>query len=144
MIIKQAIDLIKSYESFSPNLYICPAGFKTIGYGHVVKRNEKFNHPITHAMALELLMNDILIAKISVINNIKVALNKYQLGALVSFTFNVGGGALQRSTLRQKINYHDHDQVPEELMKWVFAAGKKSTGLINRRHSEACLYQTSL
>lgn len=66
------------------------------------------------------------------------------LDALVSFTFDLGAGALQRSTLRRKINSGEHDEVPAELMKWVWAAGKRLPGLIRRRRSESNHYQNKI
>jgi len=61
--------------------------------------------------------------------------------ALVSFTFNLGSAALQRSTLRRKVNREEHDDVPSELMKWVWAGGKKLRGLVRRREEELKLYE---
>lgn len=55
-----------------------------------------------------------------------------QFGALVSFAFNLGAVALQRSTLRRKTNRGEHESVPAELMKWVWAAGKRLPGLVRR------------
>ncbi|MFM5394388.1 lysozyme [Aeromonas veronii] len=60
--------------------------------------------------------------------------------ALVSFTFNLGAGALQRSTLRLKANRGEHESVPAELMKWAWAAGKKLPGLVRRRQAEGACY----
>ncbi|WP_220473985.1 lysozyme [Klebsiella pneumoniae] len=60
--------------------------------------------------------------------------------ALVSFTFNLGAGALQRSTLRRKVNRGEHQAVPADLMKWVWAAGKRLPGLIRRRQAEGDAY----
>ena len=71
---------------------------------------------------------------------IKIPLTDNQFAALVSFTFNLGGGALQRSTLRQKVNRKEHGEVPAEFMKWVRAGGRKLPGLIKRRAAEAALY----
>jgi lysozyme len=59
---------------------------------------------------------------------------------LVSFTFNLGAAALQRSSLRRKINREEHESVPAEFMRWVYAGVKKSSGLIHRRKLEAELY----
>ena len=64
----------------------------------------------------------------------------YRIDALVSFTFNLGGGALQRSTLGRKVNRAEHEAVPAELQKWVFAGGKWLSGLVARRRAEALLY----
>ena len=43
--------------------------------------------------------------------------------ALGSFAFNLGAGALQRSTLRRKVNRAEHDAVPGEFRRWVWAGG---------------------
>ena len=63
-----------------------------------------------------------------------------QFDALVSFTYNLGGGALQRSTLRGKINREEHAEIPEQFMRWVWAGGRKLKGLVRRRAAEAGLY----
>lgn len=63
-----------------------------------------------------------------------------QFDALVSFTYNLGGGALQRSTLRRKINRAEHAEVSEQFMRWVWADGRKFKGLVRRRAVEAGLY----
>ena len=60
--------------------------------------------------------------------------------ALGSFTFNLGTGALQRSTLRRKVNREEHDAVPAEFRRWVWAGGRRLKGLIRRREAEAALY----
>lgn len=35
------LNLIKRFEGFSPTIYICPAGHPTIGYGHLVRPEER-------------------------------------------------------------------------------------------------------
>ena len=35
------IALIKRFEGFAPEIYICPGGWPTIGYGHVVRDHER-------------------------------------------------------------------------------------------------------
>ena len=61
--------------------------------------------------------------------------------ALGSFAFNLGAGALQRSTLRRKVNREEHDAVPVEFRRWVWAGGRNLKGLIRRREAEAELYE---
>ena len=140
------LDLIKRFEGFSPKIYICPAGYPTIGYGHVVLAHEQdqFAGGVTQAEATELLRKDVRIAERAVLRLISVPLTDGQFDALVSFTFNLGAGALQRSTLRLKVNRGEHDGVPAELMKWVWAAGKTLPGLVRRRRLESILYQNNL
>ena len=136
------LDLIKRFEGFSPKIYICPAGYPTIGYGHVVLAHEQdqFATGITQAEATELLRKDVRIAERAVLRLISVPLTDGQFDALVSFTFNLGAGALQRSTLRRKVNRGEHEDVPAELIKWVWSNDKRLRGLIIRRRAEAFAY----
>jgi lysozyme len=141
---KQGLDLICRFEGFSPVIYICPAGYPTIGYGHlIIEANRgKFQDGVDENEALELLRGDVGKAERAVLRLIAVPLTDGQFDALVSFTFNLGSGALQRSTLRRKVNREEHDDVPAELMKWVWAGGRKLMGLVKRRQAEAKLYLT--
>ena len=139
---EEGLNLIKRFEGFSPKIYICPAGYPTIGYGHVVLAHEQdqFATGITQAEATELLRKDVRIAERAVLRLISVPLTDGQFDALVSFTFNLGAGALQRSTLRRKVNRGEHEGIPSELMKWVLAAGKRLPGLVRRRQEEGASY----
>lgn len=136
------LNLIKRFEGFSKKVYICPAGYPTIGYGHVVKEHEReiFKNGITEEQAEELLRLDVQEAERGVLRLINVPLTDNQLDALVSFTYNLGAGALQRSTLRWKVNREEHEAAPAEFMKWVWAGGRKLEGLIRRREAEAYIY----
>lgn len=137
------LNLIKRFEGFSPTIYVCPAGYPTIGYGHVVWAQEQFAAGITQAEATELLLKDAGSAERAVLRLIAVPLADGQFDALVSFTVNLGAGALQRSTLRRKVNRGEHEGVPAELMKWVWAAGKKLPGLVRRRQAEGVAYASA-
>ena len=139
---EEGLNLIKRFEGFSPTIYICPAGYPTIGYGHVVLTDEReeFAAGITQAEATELLRKDVRLAERAVLRLISAPLTDGQFDALVSFTFNLGAGALQRSTLRLKVNRGEHESVPAELMKWVWAAGKRLPGLVRRRQAEGAAY----
>ena len=141
-ITERGISLIKKLEGFSNIMYLDIAGFATIGYGHLVKPNEKdlFKNGISESYATDLLKKDIIAAENAVIRLITVHLNNNQFDALVSFTFNLGAAALQRSSLRRKINREEHESIPAEFMRWIYAGGKKSSGLIHRRKLEAEVY----
>jgi lysozyme len=140
---KQGLDLICRFEGFSPVIYICPAGYPTIGYGHLITEanKERFLDGVDEDEALELLRKDVALAERAVLRLITVPLTQGQFDALVSFTFNLGAGALQRSTLRRKVNREEHHDVPAELMKWVWADGRKLKGLVKRRAAEAEIYK---
>ena len=91
-------------------------------------------------IAEEILMMDLHRIESAIINYINVELNDNQFDALVSFTFNLGPAALQRSGLRQKINYSLYDEAKEEFLKWVYIGSKKLQGLIYRRKAESNLF----
>lgn len=136
---ERGIKLIKDFEGFRSKSYLCPAGYKTIGYGHVTDSNMD---DISRSEADRFLAEDIYKAERSVERNIRVDLTQGQFDALVSFVFNLGGAALQRSTLRQKVNREEHQDVPKEFMRWVYTAGIILTGLVKRRQAEAEIYDS--
>ena len=138
----EGLNLIKRFEGFSATIYTCPAGYPTIGYGHVIKDHEmeQFKNGITEAQAKDLLRHDVEEAERAVLRLINIPLTDGQFDALVSFTYNLGAGALQRSTLRWKVNREEHAAAPAEFMKWVWAGGRKLEGLIKRREAEAVIY----
>ena len=138
-ITQEGLDLIKHFEGFSPIVYTCPAGYATIGYGHLMTKDETFK-TIKQDDAQELLRNDAEDAERAVLRYIDVPLTDGQFDALVSFTFNLGSGALQRSTLRRKVNRQAHGEVPDQFNRWVWAGGRKLNGLIARRRMESELY----
>lgn len=133
------IDLIKHYEGFSAKPYICAGGYPTIGYGHLIKKGEHFD-TLTRGEAAELLKQDVAFAERSVLRLIERPLTDNQFAALVSFVFNLGGGALQASTLRKKVNAGLDNEVPAQFMRWIYAGGRKLKGLERRREAEAELY----
>ena len=135
-----SLSLIQHFEGFSATIYRCPAGLATIGYGHVVHADEDFTDSITTDIAEVLLRQDVTVAEEAVLRLIHVPLANGQFDALVSFTYNLGQGALQRSTLRRKVNRQEHQAAPAELMRWVWAGGRKLPGLVRRRAAEARLY----
>ena len=141
-ITKDGLSLIKRFEGFEPHIYKDAAGYPTIGYGHLLRAGEAefFKNGISEAAGEALLIKDVLYAEQAVLRLIKVPLTDGQFDALVSFTFNLGSGALQRSTLRRKINSEEHDEVPQQLMRWIWAGGRKLRGLVRRRKAEAVLY----
>ncbi len=137
---KEGLDLIKRFEGFSPDVYTCPAGYPTIGYGHLIREWENLTC-LTETQAEILLRRDVQVAERAVLRLISVPLTDGQFDALASFTYNLGAGALQRSTLRRKVNRELHGEVPAQFMRWVWAGGRKLKGLIRRREAESLLYR---
>jgi lysozyme len=71
---------------------------------------------------------------------VKVKLNQNQYDALVSFTFNLGVGALQKSTLLKKLNAGDYLGAAAQFPRWVYANKQKLPGLVTRRNEEKKLF----
>lgn len=147
-----AVDLAKRFEGFHrvpkndplrrAHPYICPAGFWTVGYGHLCKPDHP---PITEAEAEVYLAQDLATALIATIRYCPVLASesKSRLAAIVDFTFNLGAGRLQTSTLRRRINQQDWQSATAELSRWVYGGGKVLPGLIVRRIAESNLLQKS-
>ena len=134
--------LIKRFEGFAPEVYFCPAAGRpsaTATWCATMER-DRFANGIDEATAEELLRRDVETAERAEPRLIRVPLEDGRFDALCSFTFNLGAGALQRSTLRRKVNREEHDAVPAEFRRWVWAGGRKLAGLIRRREAEAALY----
>lgn len=115
--------------------YICPAGFWTIGYGHLCAREHP---PINDAQAEAYLAADLQTALLATLRYCPglVAEPDYRLAAIVDFTFNLGAGRLQTSTLRRCINECDWAESGEQLLRWVYGGGRVLPGLRRRREAE--------
>lgn len=131
---------IANWEGFRSKSYKCPANVWTIGFGHTGKAAAPGNS-ITRQEAERLLARDVSRFEDAVKAAVNVPLTQHQFDALVSFTFNVGTGALQRSTLLRKLNQGRYDAVPGQLLRWVYGGGRKLPGLRNRRISEIELWR---
>lgn len=134
----KGLALIKRFEGFSPRVYICPAGKKTIGWGHVLIGGEKFSRGISPAKAEEILKIDVRVAERFVIT--LPYLTQERFDALVSFAFNVGVDNLRRSTLLKKHNRKEFEGAADQFMRWVYVDGEPLEGLRRRREEERKLY----
>ena len=151
----KAIKMIKHHEGVRQKPYRCPAKLWTIGVGHVLyprqgalKFEERDNVPLeykddrTFSMEEvdEILRNDLERFERGVERYCPVKLTQGQFDALVSFSFNIGLGGLQRSTLRQKVLRGDFEGAAEEFLKYTIAGGKVLKGLVSRRNDERALF----
>jgi len=134
------IAFIKQFESLRLYPYKCSGGWWTIGYGHAISRLEQPKWIISEEEADRILEKDLDVTERAISRLIRVALNQNQFDALSSFTFNLGSGALQRSTLRQKINRGEYSDAADEFNRWVLAAGRRLAGLVRRRMAERLMF----
>jgi lysozyme len=138
--------MIRHHEGVRPSPYRCPAGLWTVGVGHVIGDGkslpEDWNRKLSSEEIDSILAADLRRFERGVLRMCPVPLTQGQFDALVSFSFNVGLGSLQRSTLRMKTNRGDKEAAAREFMKWTKAAGKVLPGLVKRRKDEASLYMS--
>lgn len=130
--------LIKEYEGLRLEPYKDTGGIWTCGYGHI-KGVTEFTH-CTPEIAEAWLESDLMEAEEAVSHLVTVRLTDNQFAALVSFTFNLGRGALAKSTLLKKLNEGGYDLVPACIKSWVFDNGKVIPGLVRRRNAESTLW----
>lgn len=141
---KDCFDLIKRFEGFRSEPYLCPAKIPTIGYGSTfypdgtkVALSDK---PINESQAQTILERTVMGFAKSVNDLVKVELTQGQFDALVDFAYNLGAGKLASSTLLKKINAKDFTGASTEFEKWVLSGGVKLKGLVDRRESERKLF----
>jgi lysozyme len=139
-----AVELAKHFEGFhrvpkqDPERaypYVCPAGFWTIGYGHLCEQDHR---PITQNEAESYLADDLANALNATLRYCPVLAiePEKRLAAIVDFTFNLGAGRLQTSTLRRRVNQRNWAAAGRELGRWVYGGGKVLPGLVTRRETE--------
>jgi len=150
------IDLIKRFEGLELQAYKDIAGIWTIGYGYTGGYPKSFFLPgvvssedvITEEQAEELLREALKPREDAVRDLVSVPLNQNQFDALVSFIYNIGVGAFERSTARKRLNKGDYEGAADALT-WF----KKATvdgvlrpveGLTRRREAEAALFNTPI
>lgn len=130
---------IKSWEGFRATPYLCTGGVPTIGWG--TTKGITMKHPaITREQADQWFDRDIRVFENAVNKAVKVDLNQHQFNALVSFTYNVGVGALQNSTLLRVLNERAYLEAADQFLRWNKSGGKVTTGLVRRRNAERDLF----
>lgn len=147
--------MIQHHEGIRYKPYRCPAKLWTIGVGHVmypeqgklkVENRDEFllrpedNRVWTKEEVDGILRFDLARFERGVAQFCPVPLTQGMFDGLVSFSFNVGLGTLQRSTLRQKLLRGDKTGAGEEFLKYCMAGGKILRGLQNRRIDERVLF----
>lgn len=135
---ENGLSLIKKYEGLATKAYKCSAGVWTIGYGHT--KTAKPNMIINESKAKELLTEDVKEAELAVNRLVKVPLTQNQFDALVSFTFNLGTGNLNSSTLLRMLNKKLYNEAADQLLRWNRAGGRVLAGLTRRRQEERELF----
>lgn len=152
--------MLKHHEGVRYKPYYCPANLLTIGVGHVLYPEQAKIPSTLEGMALRkafkvkpednrtwskeevdaLLAKDVERFERGVERFVPVKLTQSEFDCLVSFSFNLGLGTLQRSTIRQALLRGDKVTAMQSLRKYNKAGGKVLKGLDNRRKDEEALF----
>ena len=138
---QRGIDLIKLFEGLRLTAYQDMVGVWTIGYGHTGP-DVKAGLTITQQQAEQLLINDLARFNNGVNALVTVKINQNQFDALISFSYNLGLGSLQQSTLLRLLNAGNFQAAADQFPRWDRAGGKEVAGLLARRNAERALFLT--
>ena len=141
---KQCLEMLAHHEGVRFKPYRCPAGLWTIGIGHLIGDGkslpDSWNRTFTLEEVYALLAADVARFERGVERLITVPMSQGVFDGLVSFSFNLGLGCLQRSSIRQALNRGDKEAALASLLKYNKAGGKVLKGLDLRRKAEAALF----
>lgn len=142
-------------EGSFPEVYLDSGGAATIGIGHLLTKTErtsgkividgvpvKYSFGLSKLQIFDLCRQDIKDVEACINGGIQVSLTQNQFNALVSFAYNIGDHAFYESTLRRKLNAGLYEEVPVQMMRWVYDNGKVVKGLINRRKADVELWNS--
>jgi lysozyme len=151
------LESIRHHEGVRQKPYRDSVGLWTVGVGHLMYP-EQTKIPVDQRGGFPLRTEDFRIFSMEEVDAIlradlarfergvssfcPVSLTQGQFDALVSFSFNVGLGTLQRSTLRQKVLRGDMEGAADEFLKYNKAGGKVLKGLDTRRKDERALFMS--
>lgn len=135
-------EIIGNAEGCRREPYKCPADVLTVGIGST----EYSGLPIepkriyTDLEIAERWKNDIQVAE-KCVNQYGNGRNLPQsvFDAVTSITFNVGCGAMRKSTMFKYLNAGKYAQACNEFPRWTRAGGRVLPGLVSRREKEKAL-----
>ena len=147
--------MIKHHEGVRYKPYRCPAKLWTVGVGHVLypaqgrlplDQRDAYplephdNRTFSENEVNGTLSTDLIRFETGVARLFPLVLTQGQNDALVSFSFNLGLGGVQRSTLRQKVLRGETQEAADEFLKFTKGGGKVLPGLVKRRNDERALF----
>ena len=147
--------MIKHHEGVRFKPYRCPAKLWTVGVGHVLypaqgrlplDQRDAFplepndNRTFSKDEVNGTLNTDLIRFEVGVARLLPLVLTQNQNDALVSFSFNLGLGRLQGSTLRSKVLRREMEAAADEFLKFTKGGGKILPGLVKRRCDERALF----
>ena len=163
----KGIELMHKFEGYRDKPYQCSASMWTIGWGHVIYQDQikyplvakdgytgtlRKNYPLrpehnrvwSKDELVKIFKDDLVSFERGVLRLApNLAGHQGAFDACVAFSFNVGLGNFQRSTIRMKIGREEWPEASEAFMSWTKAGGKELRGLVLRRTAERKLFDSS-
>lgn len=139
-----AVEMIAEFEGFRAEPYQDIAGIWTIGFGTIYlqdgSRVTAHTPAVTRAAEEARLQDSVAktIATVRVMTSTPLTAN--QAAACASLAYNVGTGALRRSTLMALVGRGNFAAAAGQFGVWIYAGGRMSQGLVRRRKAEAELF----
>ena len=146
---QKALELLKRYEGFRAEAYLCPSKVWTVGYGSTFYMDGspvQQGDTITQKDA-EILLNKVVEDfKVNVKRLLPYTLNEDAIDAVVLLVYNIGLGAFTKSTLLKRIkeDIKGFEAIETEWNKWVYSGKKVLQGLVKRRKEEFQLYKAAV
>lgn len=138
---EKGVQLICQFEGLRLERYRDAVGLWTIGYGHLILKEEMEKlTKISTGEAKQILRKDLKRTEEGVKKVLTRSVTQNQFDALVSFAFNLGVGNLKKSTLLKKVNMGDIEGAALQFKSWNKAGGKVLAGLTRRRDAEMKLF----
>lgn len=140
-----------AHEGYAPFPYRDDAGWLTVGWGHKIRKRDRFDYPLTLDSAQSIFDADVDPAEIYVrAACAPTRLTQYEFDALVMFAFNLGLRAFENSTLRRLVKTGDMRGAAAQFQRWNKITVKApdgrdalvvADGLVIRRHVERMLFE---
>ena len=132
------VETVKSFESYRPQPYLCPAGVLTVGYGHTGKYASR---AMSKKQAEDVLKKELNECRKIVLRNVKVSLTEWQLCSLTSFTYNCGEGSLKKLINGpRRLNAGNYDSIKKIMPMYRKGGGRVLKGLVKRRAVEVDMW----
>lgn len=131
---REGFALLAQAEGCRRDAYRCSANVWTTGIGHTT--NVKLDSSLSDQQIARMFLGDVKTAETAVRRCINTRLTQFQYDSFVSLAFNIGSSAFCNSTLAKEANAGNINAACQELLRWVYASGKRVPGLENRRQRE--------
>jgi lysozyme len=141
--LQPAIDLIKRFEGLRLKAYQDSVGIWTIGYGTTHPNGQPVSPDQTCTIdeAVTWLAADVEKCASAIKSVMKVPLTGNEVSALISLSYNIGIGALERSMLVRELNAGaPKAEAAWQFLAWDRADGLVLPGLLARRQAERAVF----